>query len=752
MGYLDNIPLAMRERKQWMLAGLDKAPRAIDYGTQDSYLGAKNNPSQWMTYTEAREWAEELCMFIGYVPQPNDPFTIIDLDWKDNKVYDVNAQDLKTSLYTQALESTYVEHSMSGKGAHIVIEGKLPNDFNAQSAGVECYGNKGFVVITGRMVSHSNAISNQQGWLDYLVQQFPRAIDDAQFADTRLNAEQITSASAEELALDDKFAEWTDGWANRARIDEWMTDRPGDDRSKVDLQVMQLFVKFTRGRKYPDESAVRMFQRSGRGKLLGRKQDPAQYLLRTLISAKARVAQDQKRESGNDFRAAADKMLAEKLAQVQTQSAGLIATNSNIAPIQSNGTNLARFKTKTAKEVLLEPAIEWAVQDLFQSHAVNAIYGWSGVGKSFIALDMAAAVADGVEWFGYKTLKMPVLYVAIEGGNALNQRLGAFEKGNGHDYPTNVEFYRGQFKLTNTELMTDFILARKLSGWSGGMIIIDTFAKAIVGCDENSATDMGKVVEALELLKEQLNACVVIVHHSTKPDPKTGIAGSMRGSGSLQAGIEGVFEVAKQPIISEEAPDQIIGYRRFVRSNKVKEGDDKGFHYFDLSKVMLDRFDNFGTQLSSCYIVPEQQYDSSAINSPVAPLPNTPTYSTSERANRQQSPAWNGSNSTRPRSSKQASDSEATNGSNQQAIKDAIIMVSLDAASANVGTHGAPKGSHCGPRDAVIEAAVKIRNAPDPAQSKKNMRNALNKMLETNKLSSKTEDKGIQWVWVNGPG
>jgi hypothetical protein len=744
MGYLDNIPHAMRGRKQWMLAGPDKAPQAVDFANESTYAGAKNNPSQWMEYDQARFWAMELGMYMGYVPLPDDPFSIIDLDWKDDKVYDVDANEIKIGLYNAAIGTTYVERSLSGKGAHIIIEGKLPNDFNAQTAGIECYGNKGFVVITGRMESASNEITKQQGWLDYLVAKYPRSVDDAQFADSKLDPEQVNNASAEELALDNKFAEWTDGWANRATIDGWMNDNPGDDRSQIDLKVMQLFVKFTRNRKYPDESAVRMFMHCPRSRLLGRKSDPRQYVHRTLVSAKARVAMDEKRAKDSDFRGAADKMLADKL-QAAIPAQGAPIANSPVPPVAASN----RFNTKTAKEVLQEPAIEWAVQDLFQSHAVNAIYGWSGVGKSFIALDMAAAVADGVEWFGYKTLKMPVLYVAIEGGNALNQRLGAFEKGNGHEYPENVEFYRGRFKLTDVELITDFILARKQSGWTGGMIIIDTFAKAIVGSDENSATDMGKAVEALELLKEQLNACVVIVHHSTKPDPKTGIAGSMRGSGSLQAGIEGVFEVAKLAITDPDNEDRVIGYQRFVRANKVKEGDDKGFHNFELSKVMLDRFDNFGTQLSSCYIQPEREM----VNSPVAPIAsNTPTYDYSTSTSHQPTrPPFGGA-----RSKKQAGNRQAPlgGGKNQRAILDAIVNDCAKAGNHNVGSHGAPPGIPCSPADAVVEEAMRARpDAGDPTQLKRDLKKVLKDMVDAGKLGSKNEEnsgKWIQWVWALG--
>ena len=51
------------------------------------------------------------------------------------------------------------------------------------------------------------------------------------------------------------------------------------------------------------------------------------------------------------------------------------------------------------------------------------LYGPSGVGKSFIALAWAYAIAHGLPWLGRAVRPGSVIYVAGEGGGGLGPRL-----------------------------------------------------------------------------------------------------------------------------------------------------------------------------------------------------------------------------------------------------------------------------------------------------------------------------------------
>jgi protein translocase SecG subunit len=48
----------------------------------------------------------------------------------------------------------------------------------------------------------------------------------------------------------------------------------------------------------------------------------------------------------------------------------------------------------------------------FGSGASGSLFGASGSGKSFVALDMAAAIAQGIPWRDHRTVKGRVLIIA----------------------------------------------------------------------------------------------------------------------------------------------------------------------------------------------------------------------------------------------------------------------------------------------------------------------------------------------------
>lgn len=383
MGYLDNIPHELRARAQWMLAGDDKEPLAVDPASGETYRGAKNRTDQWMTYNEARHWAETLGHRMGYVPRENDPFTIIDLDWKEERVYDVEANGIKQDLYQNAIGSTYVELSSSGKGAHIVVEGKLAHDFNARNAGIECYGNLGFVVITGHQVSASNQISNQQPVLNWLGDKYRNAVEASRFNELAVDAELVHNAPVEETALDDALIASMSTWHNSANLERYFYGRDlrpdGGGGSEGDLALMQAFMKFSRSEDKLS-AAMRMYLKTPRAKL----RQPFkmatsnwdQYLKRTLLAAQSAVARDEEMARNYDFGAGSRAILAEYEASIKAaqQPAAPSAPNSGQAPIAGAPAPFTGFSWLTKSDLEKLPPIKWAVKGLFPIGGVGAIY------------------------------------------------------------------------------------------------------------------------------------------------------------------------------------------------------------------------------------------------------------------------------------------------------------------------------------------------------------------------------------------
>lgn len=72
-----------------------------------------------------------------------------------------------------------------------------------------------------------------------------------------------------------------------------------------------------------------------------------------------------------------------------------------------------RFSLMTATDLAALPPVRWRVRGVLPQEGIAAIYGPPGSGKSFLALDMLAAIAAGRWWFGYRVQAAPVLYIAL---------------------------------------------------------------------------------------------------------------------------------------------------------------------------------------------------------------------------------------------------------------------------------------------------------------------------------------------------
>lgn len=612
MGYLDNIPHEMRARSQWMLANDEKAPLAVDPATGETYRGAKDRADQWMSYDEARHWAESLGYRMGYVPRADDPFTIIDLDWKADRVYDVEADGIKQDLYQNAIGSTYVELSASRKGAHIVVEGKLPHDFNARNAGIECYGNLGFVVLTGYQVSESNRVSNQQSVLNWLGGKYRNAMESTRFESLHVDMELVHHASAEESALDDALIASMSSWQNAANLERYFYGRDlrpdGGGGSEGDLALMQAFMKFSRSEDKLS-AAMRMYLKTPRAKL----RQPFkmatsnwdQYLKRTLLAAQSAVARDEEMARNYDFAEGSRAMLAEYEASIKAaqQPAAASAPNSGQPPIAGAPAPFTGFSWLTKSDLEKQPAIQWAVKGLFPIGGVGAIYGESGAGKSFVGIDMIAHIAEGKQWFGIRTRPLPVSVFALEGEGGLKGRVAAWELQNQRAYPHGVFFWdsvkNGSFALRdgdnrqtyNRDRLIQLCADLKANGRAGGVVVIDTLNQASDGADENSSRDMGELLKAMKFIQRETGSLVLIVHHATKSRENQ----SMRGHSSLYGAMDGVIEVLRD--VDDPATGEPIKNRRAWEARKVKDGRDGFMRYFDMKEHQVG-FDEDGPIMS----------------------------------------------------------------------------------------------------------------------------------------------------------
>lgn len=184
------------------------------------------------------------------------------------------------------------------------------------------------------------------------------------------------------------------------------------------------------------------------------------------------------------------------------------------------------------------PAPEKLVATLLYRDTVAMLYGPSGGSKTFVASDLALHVATSTWWHGRETVPGPVIYVAAEGARGLGLRVDAWQDHHGvhrieRHHP--VTWVARPVHLFETDWVDAFIeFARQRHPV---LIVIDTVARCSVGADENSAKDMGRLVENADRVRRSTGACVLLVHHSGKA-----LESGARGSSALRAAVDTEIE------------------------------------------------------------------------------------------------------------------------------------------------------------------------------------------------------------------
>ncbi len=184
---------------------------------------------------------------------------------------------------------------------------------------------------------------------------------------------------------------------------------------------------------------------------------------------------------------------------------------------------------------------DWLIDKCIERGTVTSIFGAAKSGKSFIAIDMACAVASGRTFYGYKTKPATVLYLAGEGFTGVGRRIKSHEQH--YDYSLKnkplLVSNRGTRIGDNEDFKNLQEVCRAIQEEHGsiGMIIVDTLARNY-GLNENSTEDMNKFIQHIDDLKEEFNASIIIVHHTGH-----GSGARSRGSSVLPAALDYEFKV-----------------------------------------------------------------------------------------------------------------------------------------------------------------------------------------------------------------
>jgi hypothetical protein len=228
------------------------------------------------------------------------------------------------------------------------------------------------------------------------------------------------------------------------------------------------------------------------------------------------------------------------------------------------------FETYSIVQIRGLPPVEWTIDGVIPQNSFSVMYGEPGAGKSFLALDMALSVAHNQSWHGRAVWGGAVLYIAGEGVGGLGKRIKAWQAYHGVlcDAPL--------FVLPTAVRMREDDEVEKLMRTIDGLgvnfscVFIDTVARALLGGDENSATDMGMFVNACDAIKNHTKAAVIGIHHSGKD-----VARGMRGSTALLGAVDASVRVSRS--------DNALS----MKMEKQKDAEPIEDLAFDMQKIQI---------------------------------------------------------------------------------------------------------------------------------------------------------------------
>lgn len=172
------------------------------------------------------------------------------------------------------------------------------------------------------------------------------------------------------------------------------------------------------------------------------------------------------------------------------------------------------------------------IEGLLPSAGVVTFAGAPGIGKSFVALSWAAAIASGTPWIDRKVSgAYNVAYILGEGWRKFGRRVNAWEDVHGQLIPEGLRFIDGAgmgIDLADDDQVTEII--GRLQQMQAGLVVVDTFAMLANIDSENDNAQVGRVMRSAARIMQQTGATVVIVHHVSKGQGLVRGAAAFRGN------------------------------------------------------------------------------------------------------------------------------------------------------------------------------------------------------------------------------
>lgn len=232
------------------------------------------------------------------------------------------------------------------------------------------------------------------------------------------------------------------------------------------------------------------------------------------------------------------------------------------------------------------------VENLLVRGQVSLISAQPNTGKSAFILDLVAHIACGANWReDVRVEQCDVLYLAAESPESILSRVLAMKKKEGwEDLPLRVTAVKGEVRLAMPAERQAFISQLKAHMEqfpATRVVVLDTYRNATPGLEENSAKEMGAVVQFLHEVADHFGIHLCVVHHTTKS------GSSYAGSGAFGAIVDTEIRIEVQ-----EKEKGFEGLEKLIKAFVVQQRSLTGkgdVFWYEIEGHPTGRMTNFDT-------------------------------------------------------------------------------------------------------------------------------------------------------------
>ena len=183
------------------------------------------------------------------------------------------------------------------------------------------------------------------------------------------------------------------------------------------------------------------------------------------------------------------------------------------------------------------PELRWLVTDLWSHDAVGIVGGEPKCCKSFLALDLAVAVAAGVPCLRRFVVPDPgrvLLYAAEDAPAIVRRRLEGIAAAAGVALP-DLDIQVITAPTLRLDLEADRrSLAQTVAELNPRLLILDPFVR-LHRIDENASGEVAPLLAYLRELQRRYSLAIVVVHHAKKGASRARGGQALRGSSEFHA-------------------------------------------------------------------------------------------------------------------------------------------------------------------------------------------------------------------------